>query len=278
MRRSLLLAAAAALLAFPAGLAAQQGTMRMFYQASGHPRLGVTVDVRPDAARDSIGAEIASVLPGSPAEDAGLKAGDIITRFNGTPLAGVEGGPGQKLVELAQKLDVGDTATLVYRRDGKTGTATVVAADLPGIVTFRMPNAGRFQMRVPEPGGMNWAQGQMPGTLFMSRRIGGLDLAPMNADLGQYFGTDQGVLVLETPQDSTVPLKAGDVILSIDGRTVQSVDHADRILGSYADGEKVTAQVMRKQKKLSLSWTAHRPDMMRRPMEAPHTRRAPEKL
>ncbi len=259
MRRSLLLAATAALFAVPAGLAAQQGQMRMMYQAAGHPRLGVTVNMRPQAGRDSLGAEIASVLPDSPADEAGLQAGDIITRFNGTPLAGAEGGPGQKLVELAQQLEVGDTARLEYRRDGKSGTAVVVARELPGTFTFRMPEMQRFQMRTPEPG----MSGELPGAFGMlMRRMGGLELAGMNADLGQYFGTDQGVLVLATPPDSTLPLKAGDVILSIDGRTVQSVDHANRILASYAEGEKVTAQVMRKQKKVALSWTAHRPSFM----------------
>lgn len=273
MRRSLVLAALAAVLALPAGLAAQQGQMRTMYQFTGHPRLGVTVNMR----SDSSGAEIVSVLPGSPADEAGLQAHDVITRFNGTSLASADEGAGAKLVELAQALDAGDTARVEYRRGGSTHQAMIVARELPNTFAFTGPDMQQFRMRT-EPDEMPGMNMEMPFGLMM--RMGGLELAEMNPDLGQYFGTDQGVLVLSSPPDSASPLKAGDVILSIDGRAVQSVDHANRILGSYADGEKITAQVMRKQKKTTLSWTAHRPAIMRwgdmKPREA--APRGPKKL
>src|SRR5258707_8334600 len=50
-------------------------------------RLGITVDMRPDASRDSIGARVAGITtPNSAAARAGVQVGDIVTRFNGTPL------------------------------------------------------------------------------------------------------------------------------------------------------------------------------------------------
>jgi serine protease Do len=59
-----------------------------------HPRLGVSVvpltpDVRNqlEAPESVQGAAIDSVAPGSPAERAGLQAGDIILRVNRTPVA-----------------------------------------------------------------------------------------------------------------------------------------------------------------------------------------------
>src|SRR5689334_16615021 len=49
-------------------------------------RLGITVDLRPDAARDSIGARVSGVTPGGAADRAGVQTGDIITRLNGSRL------------------------------------------------------------------------------------------------------------------------------------------------------------------------------------------------
>src|SRR5712691_6368063 len=70
-------------------------------------RIGVVVDTKADAAGDKIGARIEGVTPGGPADKAGIKQGDVITRFNTTSLGGAaaeegEGsGPGLKLIELA---------------------------------------------------------------------------------------------------------------------------------------------------------------------------------
>jgi hypothetical protein len=77
----------------------------------------------------------------------------------------------------------------------------------------------------------------------------------MNPGLGEYFGTAKGVLVLDTPADSTLPLKAGDVILGIDGRAPASVGQARRIFGSYDSGDVAKFEIMRMKKKASVSWT-----------------------
>jgi serine protease Do len=64
------------------------------------------------------GAVIVSVLPGSPAQDAGLQAGDIVTRLNDKPVADAA-----KLTEIARDLKSGSTASVVVRRQGPTGSA-----------------------------------------------------------------------------------------------------------------------------------------------------------
>jgi len=65
-----------------------------------------------------------------------------------------------------------------------------------------------------------------------------------------------------------VPLKAGDVILALDGRKPRSSGHAQRILDSYEPGETIKADVMRKQKRTSLTWVAPKPsDHLRWKME-----------
>jgi C-terminal processing protease CtpA/Prc len=286
MKRALLVTAAlaaATLCTAPRGLAAQQPDM--YVVVSGQPRLGIMIDMKADSSRDRIGAEVQEVRPGTPAEKAGLKAGDIITRFNGTALGGAkspdddQSGPGMKLAELARGLNVGDTARIEYRRGTATLTTTAVAQNLASVGPMKM------QMRMRTPGGMG-EMGPMSGmdgmdgpNMMMFRGMGGpgffeyrfggrgwgaLDLVDNNADLGAYFGTSQGVLVTQTPTDSTIPLRGGDVILTIGGRTPKSSEHALQILRSYDDGEKIQVEVMRKQKKTALSWTVKQPDMKER--------------
>jgi C-terminal processing protease CtpA/Prc len=83
---------------------------------------------------------------------------------------------------------------------------------------------------------------------------GGIELVSLNPDLGDYFGTREGVLVVRASEDSTLPLKGGDVILAIGGRKPTSPMHAMRILRSYETGETVSIEVLRKQKRTTLSW------------------------
>src|SRR5437867_433230 len=134
-----------------------------------HGRIGVVPNSKPDSQTDKIGARLEAVTPGGPAAKAGLKVGDIITKFNGTSLAGAqaededESGPSAKLVELARKLEPGDTVQVEYRR-------------------------------------------------------------------------------------------GGDVILSIDGRKPTSPSHAMRILHSYEAGETVSLDIVRKQKRMTVTW------------------------
>jgi len=219
----------------------------------GGPKLGLTLDANADAASKKQGALVSDVMDESPAEVAGIKKGDIITRFNGTALGGED--PTGKLVELAQKLEPGDTARLEYRRDGATHTASVVAKDL-GMARMRMamPELARIQTELPRA----WA-GTPGGSMDQMMVFGGpgmgLDLVEMNDGLGEYFGTSSGLLVTRAPRDSTMPLRAGDVILTIGGRTPQNEGHAMRILGSYAPGEVVKFEIMRKKGKQSVSWT-----------------------
>jgi PDZ domain len=248
----------------PAGAAAQDdepGQVRVF--TFGRPRIGVRVGVTADTEKDRIGARIEEVTPGGPADKAGLKDGDIVTRFNGVALGGLKSddeeasGPGQKLIDLARKLEGGDTVEVEYRRGSDTRKAKVVAQDLGGMAM------NRWRMRVPDMRGMEPPRMDLPRMLeggpdgfrvFMDRAAGGLELADLNPDLGEYFGAKEGVLVLRTPADSSIPLKAGDVIQSIDGRTPKSEAQAHRILRSYEAGETAKIEVLRKQKKLTLSW------------------------
>ena len=212
-------------------------------------RLGVVVRTDASAESDKIGAKIEGVTPGSPADKGGLKVGDIITKFAGTSLGGIkaededESGPGHKLVALARKLEPGDTVRIEYRRGADAKQATLVAADLDGGMRWEMPGPAMAMPRMPGMA-LEW----------FGEPWGDLELVSLNPDLGDYFGTKEGILVVKAPADSTLPLKGGDVILSIGGRKPTSQSHAMRILRSYEPGESVSIDVLRKQKRMSLAW------------------------
>jgi S1-C subfamily serine protease len=80
-------------------------------------------------------------------------------------------------------------------------------------------------------------------------QLADLELAPMNPDLGRYFGVSEGILVISVPDDSRLGLKAGDVVLNVDGRVPTSPAHLIRILRSYEEGEQFKLDVVRMKKK-----------------------------
>lgn len=259
----------------------ETGPFGNFVFAGSRGRIGVVVKTEADAANDKVGARIEAVTPGAPADRAGLKAGDIITRFDGTALGGVaaeeegDSGPGMKLIDLARALDPGDTVQVEYRRGTTTGKASIVAEELEmtGNVRIEMPEMGNMELpkmwRSPEggPGAFSWTIGD--------DAWGGIELVSLNPDLGEYFGTREGVLVVRASEDSTLPLKGGDVILTIGGRKPTSPMHAMRILRSYDEGETVAIEVLRKQKRTPLSWKVPEPEDHFK-MMTPHSRRPRE--
>lgn len=272
MKRQLALGALGLLLAVPATLPAQEGMA----WSSSRGRIGVMVQLGTDAEKEKRGALVASVVPDGPADKAGIRADDIITKFNGTSLAAKsdDDSPGRRLVELAQKLKPGDKVDVEYLHGGKSAKATLEADEGGRMFAFTTPG-GRGEYRF-DTGPMMERMAPLlermpsqPGQFRFMFSEGGLRLEDLNKDLGEYFGTSRGVLVLETPRDSASQLRAGDVILSIDGRTPNDAAHAHRILGSYEQGESAKLEIMRKQKKMTVTWTAPGVGGMLRKMPAP---------
>jgi len=94
-------------------------------QAAGTSRaegfLGVSLEPRTDG---GVGSIIATVQPGSPAEEAGINEGDIVLAVDGEPVNGQAG-----LVAAIRDRSPGDTISVDLVRDGErvTVTATLVA-------------------------------------------------------------------------------------------------------------------------------------------------------
>jgi Trypsin-like serine proteases, typically periplasmic, contain C-terminal PDZ domain len=225
-----------------------------------HGRIGVLVKTGAAPGTDSIGAWVEAVTPGGPAAKAGLKAGDIITKFNGMLLAGVPApeenasGPGRKLVMLAHSLAPGDTAPIEYRRGADSKRTKLVTEDLSPLMAVD-------PVPIPEARTFPPQRGEEPGFSFcFGEAWCEMELVSLTPELGEYFGTKEGVLVVKAPGDSSLPLKSGDVLLSIGGRRPRSPSHAMHILRSYETGETVTIDILRRQKRVSIAWQVPRSD------------------
>ncbi|HEY5807953.1 MAG TPA: PDZ domain-containing protein [Povalibacter sp.] len=202
------------------------------------------------------GVPVLSVSPGGGAAEAGLKAGDVITEINGKVLkqAGDET-PDAQLRSVMRTIEPGEQVKLKYLRDGKAGAATV---------TTREPPDRMFNFRVPGPeafaGFPNFAFRRADGF------FGSAELVPLTPKLGQYFGSEKGLLVVRAPSDARLKLEEGDVIVDIDGRAPSSPSHALQILASYQPGEKLKLNVLRMKKRLTFDITI--PEDMRN--DGPH--------
>ena len=223
-------------------------------------RIGITVSLTPDRARDSVGAYIQAVNADGPADRAGVRSGDLIVRWNDVRLA--EGDmrsdedvfrsrPGQRLINLAQRLEPGDTVRLDIRRDNRAMQFSVVAdsADLDRIVA-RMPSMVMGE-RLP------FMEGVAPTRMrvFAYGGFGGLELVRVNAQMAENLnlGVSEGLLVVNVDSASTLGLRAGDVLLTIGGRRATSPEQAMRILSTYESDETVQFEVQRQRRRQTVS-------------------------
>jgi membrane-associated protease RseP (regulator of RpoE activity) len=223
--------------------------------ASHRPRLGVIVKTERDAATDSIGAVLEAVTPDGPAAKAGLQAGDIVVTFEGTRLASGAGSPGDRLIELAGDMEEGDTVRVAYRRGREARTAVVVPKVLDDRAYAYSFDLGQNQL---DSARQIWERALTiqprlelgdRDPLVWSVRVGSrwsdMELTTLDADLGSYFGTTEGLLVVRAPKDSLLGLRSGDVILRIGGRVPTSPSHAMRIFRSYEPGDEIRIDIMR---------------------------------
>lgn len=218
--------------------------MRMQRMMANRAVLGVNIGGRENESRQD-GVEIQSVSPGGGAAEAGLKAGDVLTEVNGKSLK-QSGDQSPRQLLLAQMRDVkpGDKVTVKYQRAGKAATTTVTAEEAPRpMFSFATPGVPAV------PGVPHFTFSRLHGV------FGDAEFVKLTPKLGQYFGSDKGLLVVRAPNDARLKLEEGDVMVDIDGRVPSSSAHAMQILSSYQPGEKLKLNVLRMKKPMTFDVT-----------------------
>ncbi len=222
----------------------------------GRPRLGINIGE--DKASGPVeGVRVVGVTPGSAAEDAGLRTGDIITAINEESLSAENAHDATTLIlDFMRGVEEGDVLEVEYLRDGKVGSVEVE----PRAVEMHAFRFGGFPKDFSMP-----AMPEAPlspeaaehfrhkfAYAWSGNAWSDMELVELNEGLGKYFGADSGVLVVSAPESDALQLEDGDVIRKIDGREPTSVKHAMRILSSYQAGESLEIEILREKKKRTL--------------------------
>ena len=252
-------------------------------------QLGVMVsDV--DVKSTTGGVKIDEVNPESPAEKAGIKSGDVVVEYDGEKVRSA-----RQFTRLVQETPEGRSVSIALMRDGKRQTvnatpeSTRMSWNFDGFgpevdramreaergmrnfrfevpreyFDFRYDNPDnreprRFEYRLPD----GVFRFPAPGSRFPTARGRlGASVQSMSPELEEYFGVKNGgALVSSVSPDSAASkagMKAGDVIVSVNGRRVAD---ANDLINKIEDvnGE-ATIVVMRDKKELTLKATIERP-------------------
>jgi serine protease Do len=218
-------------------------TPRTFsFRAIGGGQLGMSISDTPNGVR------VDSVHAGTPAEKAGFREGDLVVEFDGERVRSV-----MQLTRLVRETAEGRSVTVAVMRDGKR-QALQVTPEAGRSFTFD-DQPRRFEYRLPERFEFRGPDGGVP---FMgSRPRLGVTLQSLTPDLEEYFGAKNGGALVSsvTPNSAAARagIKAGDVIVSIDGRQVS--DSSDLMRELRALKGEVTIVVLRDRKEMTMKAT-----------------------
>jgi len=171
--------------------------------------LGVVIqEVTPELAqsfglKQPVGALVSDIEPGSPAEKAGIKKGDIILKFNGKEITKMK-----ELPAIVALTPVGETVTVTILRDGTTRDVTLKVGKMPTEGTVAgVPNT--------TPG---------PGT----KSELGLAVEAITPTIAQYLGlpdTDGVIVTVVNPGSfaERAGIMKGDVIRELNRKKVRNL-------------------------------------------------------
>jgi serine protease Do len=187
------------------------------------------------------GVEITRVRKDSPADQAGLKAGDVVMQYNARRVEGIE-----QFSQLVRDTAAGQSVKLQVFRNGAAQevTAKIAATEAPrvsGAIVTPRP-IGPFP--------------DMPRTVTTWRNsFLGMDTEALEGQLAEFFGVAQGVLIRAVLKGSAAEkagLRAGDVIVRVNGGKVATPsDLSTRVRAS--EGNSAAIVIVRDHKEMTIS-------------------------
>jgi S1-C subfamily serine protease len=250
---------AAAAVAVTPSLAAQQPRDRVSrpfeaaqYLALEGPGSSIGVTVR-DQSGDA-GVLIESVREGTPATRAGLQKGDVIVEFDGERTRSA-----RQFTRLVRETAPGKAVKMTVMREGSKRSLDITPESRDSVTLQQFPQVTgdalrffdrNFDFNVDAPRFFE-------GFSLSPRRLG-VSVTPLSDQLAAYFGVKDGILVsevLENTPAASAGLKAGDVITSANGRSVQSVGDLTREVRETQPGSTIELRITRDRKETTLKAT-----------------------
>ncbi|MDX1457246.1 MAG: DegQ family serine endoprotease [Marinobacter sp.] len=167
------------------------------------------------------GALVAEVMTNSPAEEAGLKAGDIVLAYDGEDIS-----LSSDLPPKVGRTPVGEEATLEVMRGGERIDLTVRIGQLPD-------EGGQQAEHTPTP--------------ESSAAPLGLVVEPLPAKLRDTLGVDGGVMVVDVGRGPALNagIRPKDVITELDRKAIRSVSDFLEAVRSLPEDKAVSVRVIR---------------------------------
>lgn len=254
--------------------------------AMGGSRVGMvvrdveTADVTKEKLAGLAGAVVTDVNADSAAAKAGVKAGDVVTSFDGERVRSA-----RQLERLVEETPAGRTVKMALQRAGAPVTVDVIPeAPKPRTAQFFGPGTGNvlslkelgpeverqvrgmkvepFRFDMPA---RNFEWEGEPGMPFMVDGRGrlGVRVQDLSEELAAYFGVKSGVLVAGVDAEAPAAkagIKAGDVITAVNGTAIADPGELRREVAKVEDGKTAEVSVTRDKKPLSLKVEVTRQD------------------
>ena len=240
----------------PAALAQKASTARRVVIGRGGSYLGIgVVDIDAERAKalnlkEVRGVEIKSVDEDSPAAKAGLKDGDVVLDYNGTPVQGQE-----QFARLVRETPSGREVKLGVFRNGAMQSIPATIGTRPGM-SVRSDDG--YAIAIPPMPPVPPIP-DLPRT-YMSWRSSmlGIESESLTSQLAEYFGVKEGVLVRSVIKNSAAEkagIKAGDVIVKVDDSKVTTPREISSVMRSLRSKRTFPVVVVRKQQEMTFQVT-----------------------
>lgn len=194
---------------------------------------------------DEHGVEVRNVSDDSPAAKAGVKENDVILEYNGQRVEGKD-----QLIRMVKETPPGRQVRLQIWRNGAAQTVTLTMGKRSG--GFTMNDGREFTFTWPDVPPMPPMPDMPRPSMSWRSTVLGVESESLNSQLAQYFGVKEGVLVRSVVKGSSAEkagIKAGDVILKVDGTTVTSPREISSVLRSIRGTKRTIPVVVSRERK-----------------------------